>query len=399
MAVMNQIYNILNTSQKQAWGDIVINVVDTSTMISLGDYILNSANATSKDLWTGSLTDLIGKTVFVSRQLQGDDLGISRDEFEYGAIMRKIRIKPIELRHNTEYDLGTQSFNPFEIITPTVSEQLYSNFGTYESLITITDQQLFTAFKSDAEMMAFYSLIYKQQEDAMRRGQWNYDRLALATFIANKINLQTTQPTKTHAINLLAQYNKEKGTELTVAQAKLSDDFWRFVARTMILYKGYLAQESNIFNASPWYKTQTTDPYLNFYMLTEVEALLNTILYSDTYHKELVEISGYHKVPFWQGISTENTTPFSFENNSAISIKLKDGTEITKSGIIAVMSDVDAIATTYKTEKAESWRVYTKGTNHYKSVTQMLINDLWENGVIFYIEDEPEPEPEPQSLF
>lgn len=385
MAQINQIYQVLNLATQEAWGDIGINVIDNSTLISLGNYVLNSS--TSKDVWTGKLTDIIGRTIFVERALDVEDLGIRRDEFTWGAIMRKIRVKPKLVEHNQEYDLGTEEFNPFEITTPEVYEMLFSKFGTFESQVTITDEQLFTAFKSEVEMTAFYSMIFKQLEDSMARAIKSFDRLALVNFIGEKLNLQTTQPSKLHAINLLAEYNTTFEKTLTAAQSYTDPDFLRYFAAKLIEFKGYIAADTAAFNASDGYPSQTPENYLNLYILNSIDAKLNSYLYSTTFHDDLIKVNNYKTVKFWQGVGNEN--PFSPENTSKINITLaSDGTTtIEQSGIIAVMTDVDAVATYYNREKAESWRIPKKGTNHWKAITRMMINDLYENGIIFYVAD------------
>lgn len=389
MASMTQIYTALNTVQSQAWGSTAVAVVDTKSMIALGNYILDSSNVASKDLWTSTLTDYIAKTIFVSKPLTGQDLGITRDETDFGAVLRKVRVKPKALEYNEEYDLAADdTYDPFKITVPEVNEQLYSKHTTYKSQITITDKQLFTAFQSDADMQAFYSLLFKQLDDSMYRAQMNYDRMALVNFIAEKLVLQGTQATKTHAINLLQAYKDETGTTLTVAQAWNNADFLKFFANQMLLYKGYMNADTDTFNSSVGYPSQTPDSYMNFYVLNYLDSKLKTNLYADTYNKEMVTVAGYKTVDFWQGIKGATGAAFSPLQISKIDVTpASGGAELSKTGILAVMVDKDAVVSTYRREASESWRIPLKGTNHARTNTHMYINDLYENGIVFYIED------------
>lgn len=390
MPKMNQIYTILNQAQSQAWGKTAVTVIDTATMIGLGDHIINSSTADSKDLWTKALTDIIGKTIFVNRVLTGNDLGITRDNIEWGAILRKVRVKPKGVEHNEEYDLGAEPYDPFKITTPEVMEQLFSKHTTYKSEITITDKQLFTAFKDDSEMMAFYSLIFKQLEDSIARALRNYDRIALANFIAEKLKLQVSQPDKTHSINLIEAYLEETGKTITADKVYTDPEFLRFFATKVLEYKKYMNADTDIFNSSDGYPSQTPDQYMNFYINSIIDSRLKTYLYADTYHKEMVTIDNYKEVEFWQGIKGATGKSFKPSNTTSINIKpASGGPAIVKSGVLAVMVDKDAIVSTYLREGAESWRVPLKGTNHARNVTHMYINDVMENGLVFYVENLP----------
>lgn len=390
MAKINQVYQIINQVQKQAWGTVPVELTNATTLIALGDYLRNDATPDSRDIFTGKLSEVIGKTILVSRPFTANSLGISRDEMEWGGVVRKVRVKPKLVEHNTEYDLNnTSDFNPFDIVTPEVDQKLFSKFGTFESLVTVTDEQLFTAFTSEGELLAFYELIYKTLEDSMKRGMLSYDRMALVNFMAEKFKLQTLQGNKTHTVNLLAQYKTETGdNNITAAQALAGThkEFNRFLASTMLMYKGWMAEDTDVFNASEGYTSQTTENYLNFYILRNISSRLPAYLYSSEYHDEMVKINNYTEVNFWQGIGDVNG--FNVNSTSKIHVNTaSDATEIEQAGIIAVMIDKDAVATYYKRDKAESWRVPTKGTNHYKATTQMMANDMWENGIVFYVED------------
>ena len=390
MATINQVYQIINLATKQAWGKEAVQVTDTRSLIAMGDYIQNTSSAASRDVFVGALSDVIGKTIFVSRELRLDDLGISTDEFTFGGYLRKIRVKPKLTEHNTEYDLSSEEFNPFEIKKPDVSEMLFSKFGTYQLVVTVTDQQIFTAFTSESEMMAFYSLIYKQLDDCIRRGELAYDRLALANFIAEKINLQTTQPTKLHTLNILALYNTTFNKSLLAKDCYTDEDFLKFFASKIMELKGYMAEDTDVFNGSDGFNSQTPAEYLRIYVLKALSSRLNAYLYGPMYHDEMVRIDGYKEVNFWQGIKGSGN-PFDVDATSKINIKLASdstgATTVEAAGILCVMTDKDAIATCYKRPKAESWRIPTKGTQNYRSVTQMMINDLWENGLVIYVSD------------
>lgn len=387
MAVINQVYQVINLATQQAWGKNAVEIVDTQSLIAMGDYIINSSDVNSRDVFTKALTDIIGKTIFVSREYRGADLGLSRDEYEYGGIVRKIRVKPRLTQYNNEYNFTNKNFNPWEISVPTVDEKLFSKFGTYSLTVTVTDNQIFTAFKSNEEMMSFYSLIYKQLNDCIKRGEEAYDRMALANFIGEKFKLQDSQANKKHTMNVLKKYNDTFGTDLKVKDIWTSPEFLRYFTSVVSEYKDYMAEDTDVFNGSDGYLSQTPEDYMNFYMLKAVDARLAAYLYSDTFHESMIHLNKYKTVSFWQGIGDSDS--FNPDSTSKIHLNLaSDGSVLEQGGILAVMMDKDAVATFYKRPNAETWRIPQIGNNVYKSVTQMMCNDMFENGIIFYVEDE-----------
>lgn len=390
MAVINQVYQVINSANKQAWGKDALQVTDTQSLIAFGNFLRNDATADSMEIWMGKISNIISKTIIRgNRAVQQDDLGLTVDEFTWGGILRVLRVVPIDVEHNTEYDLGDQAFDPFKIKTPKVIQKLYSKYGTYEGMVTITDKQLFTAFESESALMAFYDAVYQQLSNIMVVAKNSYDHLALCAFAGEKKKLQETQPTKKHLIDIGKMYKDETGNNLVQKQALEGTDpeFIRFLSKKIPQIMKQMAAYTAVFNGTEGAELipqQTTADYMNFYILDNIESGFNAYLYSDTYHNEMVKIDNYKTVPYWQGIG--NDDPFSATNTSKIHVYVpSDGTEVELDGVIAIMMDKDAVTTCYREENAESVRVPTKGINHIKNITMMYAVDVLANGCILYV--------------
>lgn len=385
--INNGMFTILNTAIKQAWGKEAISSLNASNVISVGADLISTADGNSKDVFVRSITDQMTATYFVNRELRGEGLGLIVDTRAWNGIMRKIRVKPVILEKNTEYELGDEEFNPFKIVKPTVDEKVFSKFGTYAVEIFVPDSQLTQAFKSEADMAAFMNLLLKQIEDAIRRGVWAFERLCLINFIGEKLHLQTTQANKTHAVNLLKMYNDAFNKQLDAADVYYDPDFLRFFSTIMIKYKKLIGSETDIFNSSDGFVSQTSPDELKVFVANEIDSTLPGYLYSDTYHKELVTLDGYKTVNFWQGIG--DVEGFKAADTTSIHVNIaSDGTEVEQSGILAVMIDEEAAVCNYNREEAESWRVYTKGTKYHQGVTTGFMNDMFCNGIVFYVKNE-----------
>ena len=392
MAAINQVYSLLNNSIKQIQGVNAVEITDERSLISVGEDTINSMDAGSKEIFTKTLTDMITDTIYVSNKAGNDDLGVSKDTNGFNGIKRKVRVIPGELVNNTEYDLTAESnFNPFSIEVPAATEQIFKKFGTVGCDVFIPDNQLFTAFNSNADAQNFYSLIYQKCDNQIIRAEKAFDRLAIANFIAEKIHLQTTQAGqgKMHAVNLLALYNADHpDAPLTKATCKGNPEFLRFFTTQFSKFRKLMEDDTAVFNSSTGdhlYPSKTYAEEINAYVLNEIDANLPGYLYSDTYHKELVTLNNYKVVNAWQGIGK---TGFDFDSCSKVHVNLaSDGTEVEQSGVIALLCHKDAISTFYDRSEAETWRVPTKGTKYHRAITREMINDTVENAVVFYVAD------------
>lgn len=380
---VKQLFTVLNVASKEAFGAEAITIKNGSDFVALGNHVINSSDQGSKDLFTGALTDIIGKTVIMNRAYSTKSYNFHIDKMEYGAVYRRIKVYDPTLINNLEWDLEQPtdqfSFTPIE-----AHEYLFQNIGTWSKMISIPDFQLRSAFDSVESMMAFYASIFEQFESAMTVAIESTNRLALATFIAEKLNLQTTQPNKIHAINVLALYNEAMGTTLTSDKVYTDKDFMKFFARLVKLYKPRLEKLSVAFNNTDLAR-HTPDSYQDLYMVSDITSGFAAYLESDTFHNDLVSLPNYHDIAYWQGPGLSYAT----EDTTSINIKLASDnlTEVAKSNILGVLVDRESIATYFELDTSETARdARKKITNHIRSATRGMLCDLGENGIVFYAE-------------
>ena len=117
----------------------------------------------------------------------------------------------------------------------------------------------------------------------------------------------------------------------------------------------------------------------------------------------------YSEVAYWQGNLGEdadsNDIINDFSINSSINIVPSSEeskadptkrTAINKKGIICVLADRQAVAVGINRRRAGAFYNSIDGYENIKSdATIQWINDLGENGIIFYMEDTRKPEPTP----
>lgn len=378
MSTVTQVYGLINNVAKQAFGENAIAVADTSGLVALGDYVLSSDSST--DLFTHSLVDRIGKTIFSVRRYGGKKDGMVREPFEYGCIVQKIYVDLPEAKQNNAWRVGDESYKPefAPVIKPTVRQKLFNKMSTWEIDVTIPDFMLRTAFTNATSMGVFIDAIFTTMENMMVVALENNANLTRASFIARKLNSNK----KCGAINLLADYNKITSAELTVESALRNSEFLKWSAMQINLWVSRLPKMSTLFN-DEGYRRHTPKDNIVLDVLQDYASATSTFLESDTYHNNMVSLPRYESVPYWQGSGED----YSFASTSAINIQLDGDTTVDKTGIIAVAYDYNAMGVTLTDRRSASQRNdKDEYTDYFNKATFGYFNDMSENGIVFYME-------------
>ena len=379
MSNVSQIYSIVNEAKNQSLGSKAVTVVDTSTLIALGDAVLSSD--TNTDAFLNALVDRIGKTVFSVRRYVKNDAGMVREPFEFGCIVQKIYVDLPDAKVNNAWEIGKETYKPefAPIIKPSVKQKLFNKISTWEIDVTIPDTILKTAFTSASSMATLIDAIFTAMDNMMSIALENNANLTRASFIARKFSNQS----KCGAINLLKEYNTLTNAGLTVADALRNTEFLKWATMQINLWTKRMSNMSTLFN-DEGYKRHTSQDYMVVNVLQEFASATSTFLQSDTYNKELVALPLYKEVPFWQG-SGES---YSFNDTSKIDIKLDAEHTVTKTGVVAVAYDYEAMGVTMNDRRSTTERNnHDEYTNYYNKASIGYFNDMSENGIVFYMEE------------
>ena len=377
MATVAQIYQIVNATAKECWGEEAITVKDTPSFISLGNETLSSQSNT--DVFTKTLVDRIGKTVFSTRAYEVDEPDVVRKPFEYGCILQKIYVEMPEARVNNSWNIGNDGYTPefAPVIKPSVKQKLFSKIATWEIGVTIPDAILKTAFLNEIAMAVFIDAIFTSMDNMLKIALENNINLTRASFIARKINAGNA----CGAINLLAGYNTLTRESLTVEGALRNADFLKYAARQIKLWSDRVTKMSVLFNDEE-YKRHTPKAMQVLDILADFSTATDTYLQSDTYHNELTKLPLYNVVPYWQGSGTS----FDFDDTSAVKIKIDNNTNVEQAGVIGTLFDREALGVTITERRSSTERNnHDEYTNYYNKVNIGYFNDMSENGIVFYL--------------
>lgn len=395
-----QIYELVNQSTKEVLGEEAVVAQDLSNIVDIGEAVFG---ANKVDNYVKSLVDHIGKVIFVNRPYSGSAPSVLKTAWEFGSVLEKIQCAMPEARENKSWELTDGAeYSPNVFYKPQVSAKFFNSKTTFEIDLSFTQMQVKESFSNAEQLNAFLSMLYNSVEKAFA--------VKFDTLIMSTINNATAQTLKaefpdvadgnysasngTKAVNLLKAYNDASGQSLTVAKALSDKEFLRFASAEIRKYVARLSKMSTLFNVGAKARFTPRDR-LHMVFLSDFIVDMESVLQSDTFHKELVALpNGIETVPYWQGVKKGSGTPYALDAIGEIHININDrtagtiGTEVTlaNGAILGVMFDDDALGvsnldkrvTTNYNPKAEFY------TNFYK-MDAGFFNDLDENFVVFFI--------------
>lgn len=376
---VKQIYEIMNAVTGEVLGKTNLVAEDLSNIVDVGNELFST---TAVDNYVKKLVDRIGKVVFVSRPYSGNIPSVLMDSWDFGSVVQKITAEMPEATENESWALEHEKeYNPNIFYKPEVTTKFFNNKVTFEIDMSFTERQVKESFANATEINSFLSMLHNAVEKSFTV---KVDGLIMRT-INNMIGETiAADETGIKAVNLLKGYNDKFGTDIKAANAITDKEFIRYASMQMALYIDRLSRISTLFNVGGKDRFTSAD-MLHVVMLSDFKAAANSYLQSDTFHNEYTKLPNAETVPYWQGSGTD----YAFNKVSAINVSTSSGKAVNKSGILAVMFDRDALGvsnldrrvTTHFNAKAEFY-------NNFFKLDCGAFNDLNENFVVFYVEDE-----------
>ena len=382
----------MNGVTNEILGNTGIVKEDLSNIVDVGTQLFD---ATSIDNYVKSLVNHIGKVIFVNRPYAGNVPSMLMDSWEFGSVLEKISADLPVATENESWELvNGQEYKQDIFYKPSVSAKFFNSKVTFEVPMSFTEMQVKESFSSATQLNGFLSMLYNAVDKSMAI---KIDSLIMRT-INNAIGetfkadataftpqgasaVDYTTASTNRCVNLLKLYNDKFSATLTADKAITTPEFIRFASYVMSLYVDRLSKISTLFNVGGKDRFTPAD-MLHIVMLSDFKASATAYLESDTFHNNLVALPESESVPYWQG----SGTTYSFADVSKIMVKTATGTDITVTGILAVMFDRDAMGvcntdrrvTTNYNAKAEFY-------NNYYKFDASYYNDLNENCVVFYV--------------
>ena len=378
---VEQVYSIMNAVTQTTLGENEVLAEDLSNIVDIGNSIMNVAGIEN---YVRSLTDHIGKTIFVNRAYSGSVPSVLMDGWEFGSILEKVTYDDLpEATENESWKLENGKSYDVNVFTqPKASAKFFNKRVTFEVPMSFAERQVKSAFDNAAQLNSFFSMIYNAIDKSMTV---KVDGLVSRT-INNMIGETLVNGAGTvKAVNILKMYNQKFGTKLTANNCIYDPEFIRYASLIIGLWSDRLTKLSTLFNVGG--KDRFTSKDLqHIVLLSEFEAYAKAYLYSDTYHKEFTALPNAEKVAYWQGSGTN----YDFASTSKIHVTTSSGDEVEQSGILGIIFDRDALGVS-NLDRRVTTNYNAKGEffNNWYKFDAGYFNDLNENFVVFYVADTP----------
>lgn len=333
MATYNQIYNLVNDISAQAFGEKAVQVIDTSTLVTLGNQVLSTAANT--DAFYQALPDVIGRIVCRYQEIKRRTRDIEVSPLDFGIAVEEIEIDEIARAKNnrswntgkvdpfaTQINLDSSTPPQVDDITGTstdayaddshVSARIYSIISGWEVDKIIYDRQLKTAFHSAGEMGSFINMIFQDMYNGMRIALNDAEAAIECTAMAQEYYASTLNGgAQLTAVNLAQVFYDATGTDITSGGTDL--EAWRqseaFLKMANFKIKNDLKLASQVSNFYTPAKTDNGNVErelgdFRIHVLSEFASASEFYLLANTYHENFVSLGGYSEIVAWQGRGT-----------------------------------------------------------------------------------------------
>lgn len=355
-----------------------------------------TATLSEKEQFLNSLSGRIIDTMYTDAAWTDKygDIFFQNSE-QFGAIVQIINTEMPEVRQNRAWDqitTGQTTIGSNVVYLPVVKEQLVGGTSSWAVPYAVSGTQMDSAFRNASGLSRFIGYVQLSAENAIK---YHLTRMSAANrnnYMMEKL-AKGNSATNVNVVSLVAEYNAMTGKSITAQQfLNNQDGCLRMVNRIFKKYKALLTDMTTLFTLD----STTTGKFIpddrfTFSVIADFNALLESELYSTTYHDDFVKAKGFREVPSWQGLRGASTT-LTFNDLTTINSAREDsvidssGVDINQSGIIGLMCDKWAVMHTVVRHRTGVQRDDIKDITLYEhQFTDRYVNNLMLNGIVFTI--------------
>ena len=408
---------IMNELVHEATGQNAINVVDSSTFVSAGETVL----ATGVDNTINALSIVVGRTLMAVRPYKAKMMIIQALNTElFTSRMRKISYYPADTEAAGDWntDLNPANlYNGYDNNSHTESgktsvasmweqrkrqcvEMNFSGQSVWDMGITIYQNQLKVAFRSDGEFASFMNgfMIENGNNIESQKEAWN--RMIVLNAIAGVYDLNCEGSVR----NLTKEYNDLNGTQYTSLELRTTylDKFLKFFVSEFKKVSNYMEERKKSYHYNPAktvegveYKyilrhTPKADQRVLLYNPLFIESTANVL--PTIFNPEFLDIGNFEGVDYWQSSNDDersriNVTPAIPDSATG---GQKAGDNVSLDYVVGMIFDKDALMSDFQFESADSTPLEAR--KRYRNIwfhnSKNAICDFSENMVIFIMKDE-----------
>lgn len=365
-----QIYTLVNEVNAEAFGSNALSVVDTSSLISLGNTVLSSS--TNTEAFLNTLAQRIGRTILRFRDYRNKLGNMVINDFEYGAILQKIKVVMPKAEEDESYDLTDgQTVDHYKIAKPVVDQKLFVTRTPYQFKITIQDEHLKEAFLSESAMGSFIGVIFGEVRNAIEVSLENLSRVTLATAIAECAGTS-------RMIDLVSEYNGlyNPSPALDEVTAQNDPDFMRYAMYRINTVIDGIQDMSTLYNDGSL-ETFTPREDIRVKVISSFMRKLETVVEYAAFHDQFVRPDAdIVRINYWQ--SAQDPMDIKITRPS-------DGDSISRGNVVALIHDRDAMGVYKIDERVATTPINAAGLyyNTFYHQKQLRFIDRSENFLCF----------------
>jgi hypothetical protein len=353
-----QISTVLNSIVKQATGQTALTATTTGDFISLAQTALSAGN----DAVMNAISNVISRTIFSIRPYSAKFSGLEKTLPVWGAYMRKLSIANEDWADDEAYSYpvtydstetdpyGTGgTVDQWKIKKPNILQTNFFGQSIYADHVTITEDQLMTAFRGPDELGSFLSLI---MTNLSNRLEMSRDAIARG-LVANMIGALVSENKTERVVHLLTEYNTLCGltggdalTAATVYQPDNFKPFMQWVYSRIAQISDLMTENSQMFQtviASKPILRHTEKQKQKVYLYAPARHQIDSRVLADTFHDTYLRYADVETVNFWQSIATPDTvkvTPSYTHTDGTVKTPVS---AVTQANVFGLIFDEDAM--------------------------------------------------------
>ena len=344
-----------------------ISAIESFKIADVGEAVLNSG---SVEVATKALIQRLAKIVVDAKKYKGEIPSLFYDNFDWGGFVERVYYSPQDILEDDMWNLvDGQSYDDHIYYQPKVAAKIFQEAKAIVCPISITEEQLKTAFSGWEEMNKFISGIRVNIENTLELAMQCYAFMLMQCAIASAID-------GTANVYHLGTLAVAKGiiSEVPTNRDDLleNSEFMTFALKKVATIRKYLARYSTAFNNGT-IPTFTSENESRLCLLTDFVKSAKFNVKANTYNKDEIAIGDFDEVAAWQAFRN-NDTEFEFATNSTVEMsadannKLGIGTTAkTYNNVVGVLYDHRAMGicpyrtkvTTNYTARADFWNEYS----------------------------------------
>lgn len=352
-----QVSTVLTSIVQQATGQAALTPTDTGSFVSVAQVALRA----DRDSVMNAISNILARTIFSIRPYSAKMVGLDMDTFRWGAMMRKLSIADSDwdddeaYAYPVFYDAGQTppdgeglSIDRWKIKKPNVLQTNFYGQSVYADHMTITEDQLETAFTGPEQLGSFLSLLMtnlsnrlEMSNESLRRG-----------LVCNAIAALYDENSSDRVIHLLTEYNSLTGLSLdgqTVYDPANFPSFCKWAYSRVAELTDLFTQNSQMFQTVITGKPilrHTPYEYQRVYLYSPFQRQMDARVLADTYHDNYLKYADVETIPFWQSLDSRaevDVTPSYVDNSGTL---VTPGASVNVENVFGLIFDRDAMGMT-----------------------------------------------------